>query len=57
MSLKFMELFKAGKVMEEEIDDYVDLWHESETQLSLPDFLGMTEEQYQVWALTCRIEI
>jgi hypothetical protein len=35
----------------EEIDDLVDEWHGSETKMSLHEFLGMTEEEYNRWIL------
>ena len=42
----FVERCANGTAEPEEIDDYVDLWHESDSQLSLPEYLGMTEEEY-----------
>jgi hypothetical protein len=33
----------------EDIDDYVDAWHDGDSSLSLPQYLGMTEPEYKVW--------
>ncbi len=33
----------------EQIDDYIEQWHESDTDLSIHDYLGMTEEEYFLW--------
>lgn len=32
-----------------EIDDYIDLWHESETDLPIYEFLGMTKKEYALF--------
>jgi hypothetical protein len=49
----FMDLYTNGYVMDDEVDDFVDQWHESpymdETSVSLSDYLGMTDEEYEVW--------
>lgn len=38
-----------GDALLSEIDDYIDLWHESDTDLSLHEFLGMTKEEYALF--------
>lgn len=38
-----------GDALLSEIDDYIDLWHDSDTGLSLHDFLGMTKEEYALF--------
>lgn len=35
--------------MNEELDDLVDKWHDSKSELSLSEYLGMTELEYSVW--------
>jgi len=46
----FMELCLAGRVVQDEIDDYIDLWHEDEMATEpLHDFLGMTKDEYDLW--------
>jgi hypothetical protein len=48
----FIDLAVAGLVEDEEIDDYVEMWHESADDLGpIYSFLGMTEEEYAAWAL------
>jgi hypothetical protein len=49
-----------------DLDDYVDYWHEHETDMTLREFLGLTPYEYQQWGinddsifrdiLRCRIE-
>jgi len=45
----FMELYRAGVVTKDDIDDYVELWHHSSTGVSLAKFLGMSNEAYKRW--------
>lgn len=45
----FMEMAVNGDVLLEEIDDFVDVWHDNETGGSLHSFLGMTPEEYAIW--------
>ena len=48
--MKFIELLKQGKVKPEEIDDYIDQWHDEYTgEDTLEEFLGMTTQQYNEW--------
>lgn len=47
----FMDGLLDGQFLLEEIDDFVSRWHKSsEDSLSLHDFLGMTWEEYSLWA-------
>ena len=42
--------------LEAEIDAAVGRWHlDTETKLSLREYLGMTQEQYADWVCTARI--
>ena len=45
----FVELCLQGECLPEEIDDYVDTWHEHESNVPLHKFLGMTREEYSLW--------
>jgi hypothetical protein len=45
----FVELCLAGEVDDREIDDFVDRWHEGNDARGLGEFLGMTEEEYEIW--------
>lgn len=47
--LKFMEACLEGDALLEEIDDYIDEWHESDSKEELHDYLGMTFEEYGIW--------
>jgi hypothetical protein len=50
----FFDLYARGDALEEEVDDYVDRWHEEMVgrpdPASLGEYLGLTEEEYRVWA-------
>lgn len=37
------------KTIEDHIDDYVEFWHERDTKVSLHEYLGMTEQEYNWW--------
>lgn len=45
----FMTLCERGEASPEDIDCYVDVWHESNTGGSLHTFLGMTRSEYGFW--------
>lgn len=49
--MSFIDLCLSGDVLEDEIDSFVDRWHEDEeTTLELYEYLGMSWEEYSVWA-------
>ena len=39
------------ELLTEEIDDWVEQWHQSDSELSLAEYLGMTEEEYNAWLI------
>lgn len=41
--------YLAGRVDGCVIDDYIAAWHDSDSDLALHEFLGMTTEQYRQW--------
>lgn len=45
----FIELCLEGKALVNDIDDFIDLWHESDSDLPLHQFLGMTRSDYSLW--------
>jgi hypothetical protein len=45
----FIELCVRGQVLLEDIDDYVDTWHEGNFDQELHEFLGMDEDEYALW--------
>lgn len=46
---RFMDLLIAGKVTEDNIDDFVSAWHTTSHTDSIYRFLGMTETEYAQW--------
>ncbi len=47
--LPFIELYLSGKVLPEDIDDYVDKWHANPGGREIYEFLGMSKEEYSLW--------
>lgn len=47
----FVDLCGRGDASPDQIDDFIDLWHEDGSGLSLHDFLGMTWEEYSAWVV------
>jgi hypothetical protein len=45
----FIELCLEGKVVSDDIDGFVDRWHETPAGRELHDYLGMTPEEYSLW--------
>ncbi len=52
----FFTLYGEGRVTAEQVDDYVEAWHESgdEETRSLCEYLGLTEEECDGWVMTPR---
>ena len=48
-TMTFVEALKYGLVDYNDIDHFVDTWHEGDSTLEIDEFLGMTEEQYFKW--------
>jgi len=46
---KFLDLYLEGKVKSEDIDDFIDRWHEAPGGRELHDYLGMTKQEYALW--------
>ena len=47
--IPFLDLLISGKVSPDQIDDFVDRWHEAPGGRELHDYLGMTSEEYSLW--------
>ena len=50
----YMDLLLKGKVLQEDIDDFVARWHDAPegseaASRSLVEFLGMTWDEYRLW--------
>ena len=57
----FIDLCVEGKVPLDDLDDFVDQWHEAPEGIELHDYLGMTQEEYSLWlrvpdALPCIVK-
>lgn len=51
--LPFMIQLALGKVIEDQIDSFVDRWHGGDGgTMCLRDYLGMTPSQYENWVKT-----
>lgn len=48
---RFIESALQGRAMSDEIDDFVDAWHDSSSKETLAEFLGMTDDEYEAWVL------
>jgi hypothetical protein len=50
--MRFIEACLKGDVIEEEIDQFVEAWHEGREgkDLELHEFLGMEWREYQLWS-------
>lgn len=45
----FLELYMNGQVLPEEIDDYVDKWHDDSGNQPIYEFLGVSKQEYFLW--------
>ena len=45
----FIEQCLSGHALLDEIDDFIDTWHESDSDLELHDFLGMSNDEFSAW--------
>ncbi len=51
----FLSLALAGKVMMDEIDDFVSDWHAGESDKELHEYLGMTWDEYALWVASADV--
>lgn len=51
MPKTFMDRYLASEVEPEDIDTFVDEWHEGTSVLSLAEYLGLSPEEYCLWVL------
>ncbi|MGD6943438.1 hypothetical protein ACQCT6_15570 [Cytobacillus gottheilii] len=49
MSKTFIELCLDGEALIDEIDDYVDEWHEGDSDRELHEYLGLSELEYSLF--------
>jgi hypothetical protein len=53
-SAAYMELLLRGEILMQDIDDFIDAWHDAPegsaaSSMSLAEYLGMAEDEYQLW--------
>jgi hypothetical protein len=46
---RFVDMCLRGDALADEVDDFVDRWHNSDSQEELAEFLGFTPEEYALW--------
>ncbi|MTV41256.1 hypothetical protein [Duganella radicis] len=51
----FIEKCLARKASPEDIDDYIDQWHDNPGNQTLHEFLGMTRDEYAGWVADAAI--
>lgn len=49
--ITFMDEFLTGNVTADEVDDWVDEWHDGGTNVPLSEFLGLNQEEYNRWVM------
>lgn len=47
--MNFKERYLAGEIPFERIDDYVEEWGNSDTSMTLREYLGLSAEEEDVW--------
>lgn len=47
--MTFKEKYIAGEIEFEAIDDYIEEWGDSDTELTLAKYLGLTKEEETAW--------
>lgn len=45
----FIQSCLEGNSFLDEVDDFVEEWHKSDSKLQLHEYLGMTQEEYSFW--------
>jgi hypothetical protein len=45
----FLEQYMNGEVLAEDIDDFVDAWHQNSGEKEIFEYLGMTRDEYSIW--------
>ena len=49
--MNFIDMCLSGEILADEIDDFVDRWHDEQTEeTELHEYLGMPWEEYSLWA-------
>ena len=48
----FIDACLTGDALLDDIEDYIEYWHENDSGLELNEFLGMTPHEYAEWIKT-----
>ena len=48
----FIDSCLTGDALLDDIEDYIEYWHENDSDLELNEFLGMTPDEYAEWIKT-----
>lgn len=48
-NMNFIDDVITGEALIEEIDNYIDRWHDGDSELEIYEFLGMTQIEYRLW--------
>jgi len=51
----FIEKCLLREARPEDIDDFIELWHQNPGEQSLPEYLGMTRNEYAFWIANAAI--
>lgn len=49
MTVSFVERVLEGTASCEDIDDYVERWHEGDGDVELHEYLGLSWDEYALW--------
>lgn len=47
--MKFMTGLRRGAYKPKDIDRFIGEWHQTDTEVSLPSYLGMSFQEYAAW--------
>lgn len=45
----YIDMVLMGLVLSDEIEDFVEAWHTSDSEKEIHEFLGMTFQEYSLW--------
>ena len=48
-SKPFLEKYLGEEATAEDIDDFIDAWHENSGGMEIFEYLGMTKDEYALW--------
>jgi hypothetical protein len=51
----FYEAYNNNKVSLEDIDNYIEQWHEGSSKLPIYEYLGLSQDQYRLWVETSNL--